>query len=213
MRIGPAVALLACASCIPGEGPLMAPGQDCLGCHRGGETTAWTAAGTWTRGARVTITDANGKVVSLRGNKVGNFYTAEDLAPPLAVSVDGVPMPTDGLTSGLRYGGCNVCHAGPAVIDLALMAPGRDCLVCHDGALAARFTVAGTWRAGSGDVVVVDAGGQTVTMTPNAAGNFYATTALAFPLRRVSVGGSSMDPPPAHGGCNACHGSGEPEDD
>jgi hypothetical protein len=212
------VALL--AGCSPEDGPLMAPGQDCLECHSGGgEARRWTAAGTWTRGARVSVTDANGKTVPLRGNQVGNFYTAESLTPPLTVSVDGVTMAATALKSGLglQYGGCNICHGrGVAKPDLELMAPGQDCLRCHVAggmAAGAAYTVAGTWPGAQGDVVVVDQDDKQVAMTPNAAGNFHTSEPLRFPLKTVSVGGSSMSDqmPLGYGGCNRCHGSGEAE--
>ena len=101
-----ALALLLLCACIPEEGPLMAPGADCLDCHGGDEAKTWTAAGTWTaEGQHVWISDANGKSFTLRTNQVGNFYTAEPLVFPIAVSVDGVPMGV-----AVTYGGCNSCH-------------------------------------------------------------------------------------------------------
>lgn len=102
-----AAALVALAACVPEEGPLMKPGEDCLECHGGGdEARTWTAAGTWGgQGSHVTITDSNGKSFTLRTNQVGNFYTAERLAFPLRVSVDGSEMPDP-----VTYGGCNACH-------------------------------------------------------------------------------------------------------
>jgi hypothetical protein len=203
------------AGCSPEDGPLMAPGQDCLECHSGGgEARSWTVAGTWTRGAHITVTDARGKTVPMRGNKVGNFYTAEPLTPPLRVSVDGVEMSTTALKSGLHYGGCNLCHGnGVRKPDLELMAPGRDCLACHRAggiASVAVYTVAGTWRAGQGSVVVAGSAASD-TMTPNSVGNFHTSVQLGFPLTTVSVGGSNMDEdmPLRYGGCNRCHGRGE----
>jgi hypothetical protein len=83
----------------------MKPGSDCLGCHNGDEARTWTAAGTWSKGAAVTITDSAGKSFTLHGNAVGNFYTAESLTFPLTVSVDGQAMP-----GTVTYGGCNRCH-------------------------------------------------------------------------------------------------------
>jgi hypothetical protein len=203
----------------------MAPGQDCLECHSGGEARRWTAAGTWARGAQVSVTDANGKTVPMRGNKVGNFYTAEALTPPLTVSVDGATMDT-GVTvlkggRGLLYGGCNACHVGgerKPDLTQGLMAPGQDCLACHSkGGMAevATYTVAGTW-GGPGHVVTIeDATSVVRTKTTNAAGNFYWTEPIAFPLKRVEVDGESMDPEKMKGwgGCNRCHGHGEDPDD
>jgi hypothetical protein len=197
----------------------MDPGRDCLECHSaGGDAPAWTAAGTWTRGARVTVTDANGRALGMRGNQAGNFYTAEPLAAPFTASVDGRDMPATALVTAdwpsgtMRYGGCNLCHQGAAVIDLAFMARGRDCLGCHEGATAVRFTAAGTWIGSNVAVRLVDAGGAVVNLTTNAAGNFWTSAPLVPPFREATVGGSSMDPPPTYGGCNACHGDGEADD-
>jgi hypothetical protein len=126
MRVKPAAALavLSIAACIPEEGPLMSAGEDCLECHGGGEAPRWTVAGTAPdagRGSRVTITDANGWTFDVRTAENGNFYTAEPVALPLAVAVDGRRMeplvPADGCVeagrccSGARCG-CNDCH-GP----------------------------------------------------------------------------------------------------
>jgi hypothetical protein len=217
-----AVMLAALAACALEEGPLMAAGQDCIACHDGGEAKRWTAAGTWTRGAHVSVTDANGKNVPMRGNEVGNFYTAESLTPPLTVSVDGVEMVTTALRSGgkLTYGGCNLCHVngGADVIDVALMAPGRDCLACHTGGVALRFTAAGTWRGPGHTVRIVDANTVTLTLATNAVGNFYSEAPLAFPLREVSVDNEQMEADKVramrHASCNVCHGpDGEAHDD
>ncbi|MFM2069171.1 MAG: hypothetical protein RLZZ584_4080 [Pseudomonadota bacterium] len=104
----------------------------------------------------------------------------------------------------------------------ALMSPGEDCVACHRaGGSAAEhpFSIGGTIYAsaqapaGAGiagvTVVVTDARGQTVTMTTNAAGNFYSTAALAMPLQaahvvrdgvRRSMGTSSFA-----GACASCH--------
>lgn len=207
MRIRHAVAAaLLAAACIPEEGPLMAPGQDCIQCHGFGEAKGWTAAGTWRKGARVTIADARGKTFTLEGNDVGNFYTAEPLALPLRVSVDGKPM-----EDPVRYGGCNLCHHGPGPGDEPgeLMAPGRDCLQCHNGWFAPAFSAAGTFLPPGS---VVDVGGQ--TRVTNAVGNFYVEEPLGFPGPvAASVNGDDMEPAPTYGGCNRCHGSGEPDDD
>jgi hypothetical protein len=219
--------LLAGAACDQEEGPLMAPGQDCIGCHDGGEAKRWTAAGTWTRGARVSVTDANGKNVPMRGNDVGNFYTAESLTPPLTVSVDGVEMVTTSLESGgkVMYGGCNLCHqsGGASVVDPELMAPGRDCLRCHDGRVAKRFYAGGTFPPAGLEVVITDGATppKIVRRTTNAVGNFWiedgdpdAVGGLVLPLRSATVDGEEM--PRDEGlapNCGACHGAGGEADD
>ncbi|MBK9519636.1 MAG: hypothetical protein IPO09_20375 [Anaeromyxobacter sp.] len=92
--------------CIPDEGPLMAPGEDCLGCHDGRGAKRWTAAGTWLPpGSEVRLTDRSGRVIALTSNGAGNFYTAEPLDFPLVATVGMRRMP-DPVTDG----SCNTCH-------------------------------------------------------------------------------------------------------
>lgn len=114
MRTLVAIAALLGAACIPEEGPLMEPGDDCLHCHGGGEEDArsWTVAGTWGgQGNQVFIRDAQGKSFTLHTNQVGNFYTAEPLAFPLEVAVNGASMP-GGVAAA--EASCNRCHGnGP----------------------------------------------------------------------------------------------------
>jgi hypothetical protein len=158
----------------------------------------------------VTVTDSGGKSFTLRANEAGNFYTAESLQFPVQVSVGGTPMPTP-----VIYGGCNHCHAGGEALG-PLMLPGRDCLACHDGTYdVKKFTAAGTWTRPGLNVSLVDANGTKVDGTTdpglvtNAAGNFYTTAPLVFPLQTATVDNSVMrDPRAPYGGCNACHGGG-----
>lgn len=203
-RSAPALLVLLAAACSSPElGPLMAAGQDCLGCHDGATARRWTVAGTWHPGARVTVADAAGKSFTLHANKVGNFYSAEPVVFPLAVGVDGKTMP-----ALATYGGCNRCHSNVGTGQTGpLMLPGQDCLACHDGAQALRWTVAGTWSRAGATVTLADSRGRTVTLTTNQVGNFYTSQALAFPLT-ARVGGQQMPDPVTYGGCNRCHGSG-----
>lgn len=197
------LALLVASACIPNEGPMMAPFQDCLRCHSSrGAARTWTAAGTWSKGATVTVVDRQGKTVSLTGNDAGNFYTAEALVFPLAVSVNGASMP-----AALTYGGCNVCHHAETITVGPLMAPGEPCLSCHGpgGMATAKFSAAGTFAP---NVPVSVAGYATTT---NAAGNFYLLASDA-PIswtapRAATVNGQTMSDAP-HGDCNVCHGRG-----
>jgi hypothetical protein len=94
-----------------------------------------------------------------------------------------------------------------------MMEPGSDCMECHDGGEARRWTAAGTFRGQGSQVVLQDAAGRTLTLHTNRVGNFWTAEPLAFPLRRVSVNGSVMPSTPAvtQGSCNrgnACHGGG-----
>lgn len=111
-----AIAALLAAACIPEEGPMMEPGEDCLECHggRGGEedAVAWTIAGTYGReGSKVWIGEVapGTKSFTLTANQAGNFYTREPVRFPVRVAVDGQFMP-----SNVTYGGCNAngCHPG-----------------------------------------------------------------------------------------------------
>ncbi len=198
-----AVLLLLATACVPANGPMMDPFQDCLGCHgAAGTAKTWTVAGTWAKGAQVTVVDANGKTVSLRGNEAGNFYTAEHLVPPLTVSVDGKVMPAS--ANPQQYGGCNACHHADTITVGPEMAPGADCLVCHGpaGMAVTKFTAAGTFPP-AGQAVTV--GGSSTTT--NAVGNFYVSDPITFPAP-ASVGGRSMEGGAPYGGCGRCHGSG-----
>lgn len=85
------------------------------------------------------------------------------------------------------------------------MAAGQDCLGCHDGSSAKRWTAAGTFPGRGRTVVLADANGKTVTLVTNEVGNFYTSEPLAFPIR-PSVNGEQMDPSATYGGCNSCHG-------
>ncbi len=106
-------------------GPLMRPGWNCsaTGCHfPRGQTKppSWSAGGTVFKdksakpseglpGAVITLTDEDGKEVTLTSNAAGNFYTLEKLAGALRVSLTyqgrTIRMPTPA-----PAGSCNFCH-------------------------------------------------------------------------------------------------------
>jgi hypothetical protein len=123
---GALLAMALCA-CVPDNGPLMRPGEDCMACHGGDgsilpervrDAKAWTAAGTvfdpadtamGIEGAQVRITDADGFSFALRTNLAGNFYTRETIRLPLQACIarNGATMCQQGpVTSGA----CNSCH-------------------------------------------------------------------------------------------------------
>jgi hypothetical protein len=212
-RLAALTLLVLVGSCIPQEGPMMDPFQDCLACHSsGGDARTWTAAGTWFKGSRIEIVDSNGKTISLRGNRAGNFYTAEGLAFPITIAVDGVVMAAStSPTTPLRsvYGGCNACHHAWAVTTGPNMAPGTDCLHCHgpSGFATTKFVAAGTFPPAGRTVRV----GSCPPKTTNAVGNFYILasecTIPSWPTS-ASVDASQMPNGAPYGGCNAagCHG-------
>ncbi len=117
------------------------------------------------------------------------------------------------------------------------MDPGMDCLLCHSPDSSARcsttpcrasqkaWTAAGTVYGdpdagvsdgvASAQVIVTDATGKTLTLTTNAAGNFYTAEPLALPLssvmvqngsRRIAMNlGPTFPLPPDIRSCNVCH--------
>src|SRR5512138_722640 len=102
-----------------------------------------------------------------------------------------------------------------------LMKPGSDCLGCHDGGRAKRWSVAGTIYDGPVDapgaaaegatVRITDATGWTLERETNQAGNFYTAEPVAFPLKVCVTrhGGEACMQEPLPSGmssCNACHG-------
>ncbi len=120
---------VALSACVPDNGPLMRPGEDCMACHGGvgslppGERVrhakAWTVAGTvfdaadanlGAEGAQVQITDASGWSFSLRANLAGNFYTREGVQFPLRACVERNRVTTC-QQSPVTSGTCNSCHA------------------------------------------------------------------------------------------------------
>jgi len=89
----------------------------------------------------------------------------------------------------------------------ASMCPGDDCLSCH-GFKAAGTVYAGTAPVGSATVTLVDRNGVAVTKSTNSAGNFYTTSALTYPLQRVTIdkGADTVEMlDVASGHCNDCH--------
>jgi hypothetical protein len=105
----------------------------------------------------------------------------------------------------------------------AVMNPGLACISCHAGnGEAPQFTIAGTvyptghepnlCNGANGTngarVVIVDAANRTVTLTPNAAGNFTYTGAVTTPYTaKVTYQGRERIMPVAQtsGDCNTCH--------
>lgn len=90
-----------------------------------------------------------------------------------------------------------------------LMEPGSDCMECHGGGEAPRWTVAGTWGGQGNEVRIQDAAGKTFTRHTNQVGNFWTSEPVTFPLR-VSVNGAAMPAAVQASGasCNRCHGDG-----
>ncbi|HSS00271.1 MAG TPA: hypothetical protein VLM79_24605 [Kofleriaceae bacterium] len=133
------------------------------------------------------------------------------------------PGPFDGptvCTSGRMWTGGNS--------ESPLMHPGRACIACHattGGDVverhgeAPRFTIAGTAYptghepddcngATSASVEITDANQKVTTLPVNAAGNFFTTSAVAFPIHVALVANGkrrAMSASPPRGDCNGCH--------
>lgn len=118
-----ALAALALAACAPEEdGPEMAPGANCMTCHRAGAAAndfAWTVAGTafatteptapGLAGARVLLADTKGRALELTTNAAGNFYTEQAMTPPLHVAIEqGGRRRT--MSFAAPSGACGTCH-------------------------------------------------------------------------------------------------------
>lgn len=106
----------------------------------------------------------------------------------------------------------------------SLMHPGGACIECHDKHLdAPSFTIGGTvFPTGheptdcngvdgtktAAKVIITDANGKSLSLSVNAAGNFYTTKPVALPYRaKVIVGDQEreMDVEQKSGDCNGCH--------
>jgi hypothetical protein len=102
------------------------------------------------------------------------------------------------------------------------MHPGGACIACHSRGEGPRFSVAGTvfptaheptdcyGVEGGSDVHVeiTDAAGSVLTLSVNAAGNFYSTKTVAYPFHAkvVTMGQErAMGAAQATGDCNSCH--------
>ncbi|GAN35049.1 MAG: unknown heme protein [Candidatus Brocadia sinica] len=137
-------------------------GKDCLtsGCHASGGWKRFSLGGTiYTdsdgtdarAGAHINVMDANGIIVTLTSDQLGNFYSAQSMTAPFLISVSyrGRMVKMPGAASG---GGCNAdgCHvvglAGRVSIstkdlDLAGTVTGADYKSSTDGTVLANAKV------------------------------------------------------------------------
>ena len=124
-------------------------------------------------------------------------------------------------------GGCGpICTSGKTWTGgnegSPLMNPGMACNQCHGSDEGPRFSIAGTIyptvhepdrcdgasAASGAQVMITGADGRTLTLSPNAAGNFYSTMAVAAPYRAKVVsatGERAMTAQQTSGDCNGCH--------
>ena len=123
------VLLLASCSHDDDENEFMAPGQNCLSCHGSGGNAAheatFTIAGTvfaaldsdtsaGVEGVSILIVDAADKQLTLKSNRVGNFFTSESVQFPLK----SVKVAKEGkehfMDTQVSTGACSSCHSQPA---------------------------------------------------------------------------------------------------
>jgi len=118
-------------------------------------------------------------------------------------------------TSGTTWRGGN--HESPE------MNPGMACIQCHAASdEGPRFSIAGTIYptahepdlcdgappATGAQVIITGADGRTLTLEPNAAGNFYSERGVASPYRAkivTAAGERAMTAQQTSGDCNSCH--------
>jgi hypothetical protein len=115
--------------------PGMNPGQNCLQCHvEGGAASFHTFSVSGTvyatpdagvddgvQGVEILVTDSKGTKLTLVSNSAGNFYTAEELVPPLEVAaqwghtrIDMGESPPSGQAGHPPVRApCNLCHTLP----------------------------------------------------------------------------------------------------
>jgi hypothetical protein len=106
------------------------------------------------------------------------------------------------------------------------MEPGQACISCHakSGGEAPTFVIAGTLyptghepdncngtngSTSGAKVVVAGSNGNSVTLTPNSAGNFSSSTSLPGPYKAKVINGAGlervMSSTASTGDCNSCH--------
>ena len=103
----------------------MLPGSDCLACHSDGaggreRAPVWSAGGTLyndiygsrpVSGATVRVTDASGRVVTMRSSSSGNFSTATRLLAPMRAEVELADGTVFAMGREIDEANCNSCHS------------------------------------------------------------------------------------------------------
>ena len=134
--VGPPVEPVCAKKSNTGKGTSMKPGEACIACHTSqGEGAYYTIAGTVYAtphvvndcvttidyaNTKVEVTDANGTIINLNVNSVGNFYYSKTVPAPYKVRVVKGTDSMDMMKSP-PSGDCNSCHT----TDGANNAPGR----------------------------------------------------------------------------------------
>jgi hypothetical protein len=128
--------MLGCQDVAGLEGsPGMMPGSNCIDCHvEGGAASfhAFSVSGTvyaspdagvndGVQGVEILVNDSVGHALTLISNSAGNFYTAEELTPPITVAAQwggtrmnmGEIPPSGQAGHAPARAPCNFCHTVP----------------------------------------------------------------------------------------------------
>jgi hypothetical protein len=162
---------------------------------------------------------------------------ARPMPPAGLLQASDVALLQNWLAAGLPMGPCSAAGANTPTVctsgntwtggddGSSRMHPGMACISCHSqtGGEAPLFALAGTvyptahepddcYGGGSAisgaQVVITDANGATITLTPNSAGNFSSRAAIALPFRAKVVRNGAeraMAAAQSDGDCNGCH--------
>jgi mono/diheme cytochrome c family protein len=202
----------------------------CWACHGETPTTpgipSLTSVAAFIAASRTAPSQAIGAVGLARMQS-----TTSPMPPPpaTAATVAEIEVISSWVASGYPAGsGCSpICTSGKTWREgnegSPEMNPGMACIQCHAASdEGPRFSIAGTIYptahepdlcdgappASGAQVIITGADGRTLTLAPNAAGNFYAETAVAAPYRArvVTAGGErAMTAAQTSGDCNTCH--------
>jgi len=150
-----------------------------------------------------------------------------DAGPPFSDA--GTPSVDAGAPSGPDLGDTvpdagAVCTSGVywllGNVGTDVMNPGQACIACHATNNGPKFTAAGTVYPTAHEpnncdgvtsgwtIVITDAAGNKISMTPTLSGSFDTSTAIVFPYT-VQITGNGytreMLTPQTTGDCNSCH--------
>lgn len=199
----------------------------CQGCH--GAQLASGAPMPLLTYENLTARDATGATVAQRS--LARLKSPAAQMPPLpapAATASEIAMFEAWVTAGTPNGECAgdgqaVCSSGKTWTggnrESPLMHPGDACIACHSSGEGPRFRIGGTVYptahepndcdgATSAAVEVTDAGGRVTTLQVNAAGNFFTSSAITFPIHVAVVANGTrrvMNGSPPTGDCNSCH--------
>lgn len=213
--------------------------NSCISCHGSPPSGAPISLVSYADLTATAPSDPTKKVVEVAVARMQS--TSMPMPPSGGASAADIKTLQDWITAGLPMGSCGSSGSGPYNTPVvctsgktwtsgnhgsASMNPGHACIACHaTNSEAPKFQIAGTVyptahepdsclgvAAGSGiTVVITDANGTVVNLTPNGSGNFYyqpRTARLKMPYHAQVKQGSkvrAMSAAQTSGDCNSCH--------